>query len=446
MDTIAAIATPPGYGGIGVVRVSGNQVKTITEKVLKRPIAPRVANYLPFYSGNEVLDQGIALYFAAPNSYTGEDVLELQAHGGPIVLERILNTVIQLGARPAKAGEFTERAYLNDKMDLSQAEAIIDLINSSTEQAAKAAVKSLQGAFSKEIESLVTELIELRVFIEAALDFSEEEIDFLQEENIQLKIQSLSNKICQIINNAHQGQLLQEGLSVAIAGKPNAGKSSLLNCFAGKDIAIVTDIAGTTRDILKEKINIDGMPVHILDTAGLRDSNDKIEQEGIKRAKDAFQQADLILVLIDVRDKNSAIEASLIEPLPDKVKKIIVYNKIDLIEQQAKVEQDSKGSIQVWLSAKKQIGIDLLKQEIKKMVGYQQTTEGTFSARSRHMDALNKAEEFIQQAIAELNQGNYAELAAENLLQAQNQLNTITGEFSSDDLLGKIFAGFCIGK
>ena len=445
MDTIVAVATAPGYGGIGVVRVSGPQVKAIIEQVVKQNLTPRFATYLPFYKNEEVLDKGIAIYFPGPNSYTGEDVLELQGHGGPVVLDRILSTVISLGARPAKAGEFTERAYLNDKMDLSQAEAIIDLINSSTEQAAQAAVKSMQGEFSTEIHELVEKLIHLRVFIEASLDFSGEEIDFLQEQQIQKQTQALQDNIETILSTAHQGHLLQEGLSVAIAGKPNAGKSSLLNCFVGKEIAIVTDIAGTTRDVMREQINIDGMPVNILDTAGIRESDDIIEQEGIKRAFQAFENADLILILLDVKDKDTQIEVSIVDPLPKNIKTITVYNKIDLAKQQVKVEKN-KDSTQVWISAKQKIGIDELKQEIKKTVGYKQTSEGTFIARRRHITALEEAKTFINMAVNELNVGSYAELAAENLLQAQNALNTITGEFSNDDLLGRIFEGFCIGK
>ena len=445
MDTIAAVATAPGFGGIGVVRVSGGLVKKIAQKIVKQTLNPRKATYLAFYQEKEVLDKGIALYFPAPHSYTGEDVLELQGHGGPVVLDRILSAVLKLGARLAKAGEFTERAYLNDKMDLSQAEAIIDLINSSTEQAAKAAINSMQGEFSSAIHKLVEKLIQLRIFIEAALDFSDEEIDFLQEQQIQKQTQTLETSIQKILSTAHQGHLLQEGLSVAIAGKPNAGKSSLLNCFVGKEIAIVTEIAGTTRDVMREQINIDGMPVNILDTAGIRESEDLIEQEGIKRAFKAFETADLILVLLDVKDKGTAVEAEIVDPLPKNIKTITVYNKIDKAENSPKIEKTENGT-QVWISAKQKQGIEALKQEIKKLVGYQQTAEGTFIARRRHITALEEAKEFIAMAVNELNIGSYAELAAENLLQAQNALNTITGEFSNDDLLGRIFEGFCIGK
>jgi len=444
-DTIAAIATPPGRGGVGIVRVSGPQTFAIAQKILGKLPAIRRTEYLPFKDQHQqTVDTGIALLFQKPHSFTGEDVLELQAHGGPVVLDLLLQAVFHHGARPARAGEFSEQAFLNNKLDLTQAEAIADLIEAESEQAVRAANRSLQGEFSLRIHQLVNQIIHLRVFVEASLDFPEEEVDFLSDQRIQQQLDAIKDELAQVMNSAQQGCLLKEGMTLVIAGRPNAGKSSLLNLLAGRESAIVTDIAGTTRDILKEHIQLDGLPLHIIDTAGLRDSQDPVEQEGIRRAWQAINAADRVLLLVDASDSQHdhlAIE----QQLPQHLGRTRVYNKIDLCDDSARIENRDQ-EVDIWLSAKTGDGLALLQQHLKQVMGYQQGNEGQFMARRRHLQALQRAGEHIQQAESNLKQLQAGELMAEELRQAQEYLNQITGEFSSDDLLGEIFSSFCIGK
>ena len=444
-DTIAAIATPSGNGGVGIIRISGTHVLDIASKLFSKPLPPRAAVYTPFFDEfGETIDSGIALYFPAPHSYTGEDVLELQGHGGSVVLDMLLRRVLALGSRLAKAGEFTERAFLNNKLDLAQAEAIADLINASTEQSVRSAQKSMQGVFSTQIHELVEELTQLRVYVEAAIDFVDEEIDFLSDGVIERRLQALLNRIEQIQATAQQGRLLRDGMTLVLAGKPNAGKSSLLNALAGHDAAIVTDIAGTTRDVLRERIQLDGMPLHIIDTAGLRESDNIVEQEGIRRAHTEMAKADLILLLIDVRESENEIE-KLSTTLPTGVEVIRVYNKIDLLQRLPEIHLTEKG-IAIYVSIKTGLGLDLLTAHLKKSVGFNAGAENVFIARRRHLEALKAGHEFVQQALAQLQNALASELVAEDLRQAQQHLAEITGEFTSDDLLGKIFSSFCIGK
>ena len=446
IDTIAAIATAPGQGGVGIVRVSGSLAGEIAKQLIGQIPSARYAHYTAFKNNNdETIDSGIALFFKGPNSFTGEDVLELQGHGGPIVLDILLQQVLSLGARPARAGEFSERAFLNEKIDLAQAEAIADLIAAESEEAAKAAMHSLNGDFSQQINHLVEQLTQLRMHVEAALDFPEEEIDFLADKVIENKLKAVKEDLQSVQNAARQGRLLKEGMTVVIAGKPNAGKSSLLNRLAGQDAAIVTDIPGTTRDILREHIQIDGLPLHIIDTAGLRESEDVVEQEGVKRARQNMEQADQILYVADINDKDQ----SLLETLPEEIGKIVIYNKIDQIKISAKLDQkiDRAGRefTEIYLSAKNGEGIDLLKEHIKRVMGYENRQEGKYMARRRHIEAIEKAKENLDRAEVNLSHGQ-GELVAEELGLAQNELASITGEFSSDDLLGRIFSDFCIGK
>lgn len=442
IDTITAQVTPPGRGGVAVVRISGPLTTAIASAILKQPLVPRTATYLPFYAGDDVvMDEGLAIYFPNPHSFTGEDVLELQGHGGPVVVDMILQRVLQLGARLARPGEFSERAFLNDKMDLAQAEAIADLIDASSSQAARLALRSLQGEFSREIQAITEKIIQLRIYIEAAIDFTDEEIDFLADAALTRQMQSIINDLQQIQRNARQGSFLREGITAVIAGAPNVGKSSLLNQLSGKDLAIVTDIPGTTRDVLRDFILIDDMPMHIVDTAGLRDSDDVVEREGMRRAHQEMQNADLVLYLQDASQQDSQVV------LPDAAKQcpvIVVRNKIDLTSQQPSVLDGD--IISVTLSAKTGAGIDLLKQQIKKTVGFEQQAEGIYLARRRHLDALARAAEHVQQAHEQLSTSKAGELAAEDLRLAQHAMAEITGEFTSDDLLGRIFSSFCIGK
>ena len=444
-DTIAAIATPPGRGGVGIVRVSGPQSREIAENILGSCPNIRRAEYLPFKdSAGEVIDTGIALYFQKPHSFTGEDVLELQAHGGPVVLDMLLKRVLSLGARVAKAGEFSEQAFLNDKMDLAQAEAVADLIEADSEDAAKAAVRSLQGEFSSSIHQLVEKLIELRLYVEAALDFPEEEIDFLSDGIVESKLSAIEQSLDQVFKSARQGCLLREGMTLVIAGRPNAGKSSLLNQLAGKESAIVTDIPGTTRDVLREHIQLDGLPLHIIDTAGLRDSDDPVEQEGVRRAWREIEQADRILLVVDdEHPENDHLEIE--DQLPGHIGVTRVYNKIDLTGRVAGYIE-AENEIDIAVSVKTGAGLDLLKDHLKTCMGYEQSTEGQFMARRRHLDALESAKEFLSSARTNLVELQAGELLAEELRQAQEVLNQITGEFTSDDLLGRIFSSFCIGK
>ena len=433
-DTIAAIATPPGKGGVGVIRLSGPLALEIGEKISARKLPLRQANFAYFKDQKQqVIDSGLAIYFAGPNSFTGENVVELQGHGGPVIQDLLLKEVIRLGARQARAGEFSERAFLNDKIDLAQAEAIADLIDSSTAQAAKGAMRSLQGEFSEKVNALLKELIYLRMYVEAAIDFPEEEIDFLADEKVTKSIEALQQSLAQTIQQAGQGAILRHGLKLVIAGKPNAGKSSLLNALSGHEAAIVTDIAGTTRDIVRETIDIDGLPVHIIDTAGLRDSDDTVEKIGIERARKATQDAVHVLLLIDASE-NEIDYLGL-----DQTNTTTVFNKIDLVSKEPSVDG-------LKISAKTGTGIKELRDHIKLLAGYQEENETIFTARRRHITALEEGRNSVERGLDQLKIHNAGELLADELLQAQNALNDITGEFSADDLLGEIFSGFCIGK
>ena len=442
-DTIAAIATPPGNGGVGIIRISGPAAPGIAEnltgKILPKPRYAQFSNFLD--ADGYVIDSGLLLYFAAPASFTGEQVLELQGHGGSVVLDMLLRRVLELGARLANPGEFSQRAFLNNKIDLAQAEAIADLISSGTEQAVRSAQQSMQGVFSEQINELIDELIELRVFIEAAIDFVDEEIDFLGDGVVGGRIQRLQAKLAEICKTAQQGRLLHDGMTVVLAGKPNAGKSSLLNALAGHDAAIVTDIAGTTRDVLRERIQLDGMPLHVIDTAGLHDSDNPVEQEGIRRARQEIAKADQILLLIDSTDTDSA---SLDDSLPANIAITKVFNKIDLVGGQARAAQTPQGT-EIHLSIKHRLGLDLLRQHLKQSMGFTESADNVFVARTRHIQALQQAAQAVDSAAEQLRHQAH-ELVAEELRQAQTSLSAITGEFTSDDLLGEIFSSFCIGK
>jgi tRNA modification GTPase len=442
-DTIAAIATPPGNGGVGVIRISGTLVTEIAKQLLNKSLIPRHALFSSFIDADgSVIDSGISLFFPAPASYTGEDILELQGHGGSVVLDMLLRRVISLGARLANPGEFTKRAFLNDKLDLAQAEAVADLIESSTEQSVRSAQKSMQGVFSAQINELVSELTELRIYVEAAIDFVDEEIDFLTDGVVENRIIRLLQSIQQIQKTAQQGRLLRDGMTVVLAGKPNAGKSSLLNALAGHEAAIVTDIAGTTRDVLRERIQLDGMPLHIIDTAGLRESDNSIEKEGIRRAHEEIQKADKILLLIDARESETE---DLLKTLPTNIDITKVYNKIDLLGISSGIKQTESG-YSCYLSIKTGNGMDLLKQHLKQSVGFNEATDNVFIARRRHIEALRIGYDYISSALCQLQVSQAGELVAEDLRQAQMSLAEITGTITSDDLLGKIFSSFCIGK
>ena len=443
VDTICAIASAIGQSGIGIIRVSGPLVKSIFKQILQTNLKPRYAYYGPFYDyEGSVIDKGVAIFFPGPNSYTGEDIVEFQGHGGASVLRKLLETITDSKVRLAEPGEFTKRAFLNGKMDLIQAEAVQDLIQSNSEESALSAVRSLTGEFSTKINELLSELISLRVFVEATIDFSDEEIDFLESHEVSSKLYALKKSLNDILNTATQGAILRDGIYVAIAGKPNAGKSSLLNSLTKQSSAIVTDIAGTTRDVLKETIHVDGMPVHIIDTAGLHNSNDVIEQEGIRRANMEIKNADIILLVYDSND--SAFDLTI---LPDSVKdkpKILVRNKIDLVGLKPSV-QKVNNVLDIAISAKNGEGVDSLQDALSEFAGLNATAEGVFLARKRHINAIEETLVFISNAIDQLKHGS-SELVAEDLRQAGLQLSQITGEFSSDDLLGEIFSSFCIGK
>ncbi|MDF1653895.1 MAG: tRNA uridine-5-carboxymethylaminomethyl(34) synthesis GTPase MnmE [Coxiellaceae bacterium] len=448
-ETIVAIATPPGYGGVGILRVSGSLAPAIAKHMLGECPKPRYASLSPFANEQgDVIDNGIALYFKAPHSFTGDDVLELQAHGGPVVLDELLQTALHFGARIAEPGEFSKVAFLNNKLDLAQAEAIADLISATSRQAAHGALRSLQGEFSQAVSSLLQQLIHCRMQVEAAIDFPDEDIDFVAESTVIADCEAMVQHIEQLLHAAQQGALLREGITVVIAGRPNAGKSSLLNYLSGEDTAIVTEQAGTTRDILREKIHIDGMPLHIIDTAGLRDSNDVIEQEGIKRAWQQMKQADLVLFMVDAQQLQQNPSQLLIDLKPFEsidVPILLVKNKIDMTDEQPDAWQahEHKG---VAISVKSDSGMQQLKTAIKDFAGYQQHAEGNFTARRRHVDALQRAAIAINTGVEHYQQQQAAELLADELKQAQQALSEITGEFSSDDLLGEIFSSFCIGK
>lgn len=450
-DTIAAIATATGRGGVGIVRVSGPKARLVAEQLLKIQLQPRYAHYCDFSSRTgDVLDQGIALFFPGPNSFTGEDVLELQGHGGPVILDLLLREITQLGIRLARPGEFSERAFLNDKLDLAQAEAIADLIDATSEQAARNALHSLQGAFSKRIHELVEALIHLRIYVEASIDFPEEEIDFLSDGKVARDLDGIINKLQQVFKEARQGVLVRDGMRVVIAGRPNAGKSSLLNALSGRESAIVTSIEGTTRDVLREHIHIDGMPLHIIDTAGLRESPDEVEQIGIQRAWQEIQQADRVLLLVDSRHSQLTdpheIWPEFVDKLQDPNKITLVRNKIDLSDETAGLFTPASGDLYIGISAATGAGIDALKQHLKTIMGFNESGEGGFTARRRHLDALERAQSFLASGKAQLQGYAAGELLAEDLRHAQNSLSEITGEFTPDDLLGRIFSSFCIGK
>ncbi|TMO54317.1 tRNA uridine-5-carboxymethylaminomethyl(34) synthesis GTPase MnmE [Pseudoalteromonas phenolica] len=450
-DTIVAQATAPGRGGVGIIRVSGSLSTHVAEKILGKCPKPRYAEYLSFNSlAGTQLDQGIALFFNNPHSFTGEDVLELQGHGGPVVIDMLLKEICQIeGVRLAQPGEFSERAFLNDKMDLTQAEAIADLINATSEQAAKSALHSLQGDFSKHIHTLVEKVIHLRMYVEAAIDFPDEEIDFLSDGKVAGDLAAIITQLDEVRQQAKQGSIMREGMRVVIAGRPNAGKSSLLNALAGREAAIVTDIAGTTRDVLREHIHIDGMPLHIIDTAGLRESPDKVEQIGIERAWDEIRQADHVLLMVDGTDTTETdpmqIWPEFMQQLPDGMKVTVIRNKIDLSNEAVNLDKAGQYPL-LRLSAKSTEGVDLLREHLKECIGFTGATEGGFMARRRHLDALERAAEHLDIGQTQLEMHVAGEILAEELRLTQQHLNEITGEFSSDDLLGKIFSSFCIGK
>jgi len=452
-DTIVAIATAAGRAGVGVIRLSGTEdLQPIAHKLLGRDqqLTPRRAHYGRFIdSEGATVDQGLLLYFPSPHSFTGENVLEIQGHGGPLVLDLLIKRCLELGARLARPGEFSERAFLNDKLDLVQAEAIADLIDAASERAVRSANRSLQGEFSKQVHQLVERMTQLRVYIEAAIDFPEEEIDFLADDRMRRDLSSLADDLQQIKWSAQQGALLRDGITVVLAGKPNAGKSSLLNALAKQDRAIVTPIAGTTRDVLRERITVDGVPLNIVDTAGLRATQDSVEQQGVLRAWQEIETADVVLLVVDVNDGQAADLETLwpeyLQRFPeDRHKVMVLFNKIDLCEDAVPAALSSENYIP--LSAKTGAGIDLLRTALLRAVGFQEFSEDVFCARRRHIDAVSKASDFVSSGIEQLLASNAGELLAEDLRQAQQSLGEITGEVTPDDLLGHIFSSFCIGK
>jgi tRNA modification GTPase len=445
-DTIAAISTAPGRGGIGIVRVSGPASAIVARGILRALPAARTAELHRFLDAQgEAIDEGIALYFPAPSSFTGEDVLELQGHGGPVVLDLLLARTFELGARPAQPGEFTQRAFLNDKIDLAQAEAIADLIDSGSAEAARAALRSLQGEFSSQVHGLAESVLTLRMWVEAAIDFPEEEIDFLADRALGDRMEFIRRRFAELAETARQGALLRDGLTLVIAGRPNAGKSSLLNRLAGYEAAIVTPIPGTTRDVLRERIEIDGLPLHVLDTAGLRDSADEVEAEGIRRAHRELERADRVLFIVDASDPVAvaAIDGDL-AALPTQAPRTVVCNKIDCAGRAAVMEP---GDVpRVHLSAKSGAGLDLLRAHLKDCVGFHPAGGGALSARARHLEALRRARAHVEEAQRLLTERHAGELVAQELTEAQRDLGEITGQVTSDDLLGRIFGSFCIGK
>ena len=449
-DPIVAIATAPGRGAVGMVRVSGKDLSAVIAAVCNKALQPRMATYLPFLDGQGVaIDKGLAIYFPAPHSYTGEDVLELQAHGGPVVLNLLLARCLQAmpALRVAQPGEFTERAFLNDKIDLAQAEAIADLIDASTETAARSAARSMTGEFSNAVNALLAQLIHLRMLVEATLDFPEEDIDFLQKADAEGQLRRLQTTLASVLRNAQQGSILREGIKVVIAGQPNAGKSSLLNALAGAELAIVTPIAGTTRDKVSQLIQIDGVPLHIVDTAGLREALDEVEKIGVERAWAEIESADAVLFLHDLTQQNAPdyiaadglIMLAIGLKLPQNTPVIDVWNKADLVATGSKAG--------VLISARTGQGLQALREQLLRVVGWQSAPEGVFMARERHVSALAKVDEQLTKAAGQFQATSPAlDLMAEDLRQAQNFLSEITGQFTPDDLLGEIFSKFCIGK
>lgn len=441
-DTIAAIATAPGRGGIGVIRVSGPELCGFSRQLCSQEPQPRQATLAGFRDAEgRLIDTGLLLYFPSPHSFTGEDVLELHGHGGTVVMQMLLSRCLDLGARLAEPGEFTRRAYLNGKLDLAQAEAVIDLIDAATTAAARSAVRSLQGEFSREINALLEQLTELRALVEATLDFPDEEIDFLQAADAFGRLERLQQRLANVFDRAQQGKLLQGGLNVVIVGQPNVGKSSLLNRLAGDDLAIVTPVAGTTRDIVRTTLQIEGIPLHIIDTAGLRETDDEVEKIGIARAWREIERADLVLLLVDARSGVGDAEQAILAQLPENLARVTVYNKIDLAERIAERHDEGCG-VAIFLSAKQGEGVDLLRSELLRIAGWH-PAEDVFIARERHLRALAATAEHLVAARAQL---SHLELLAEELREAQTALGTITGQLSADDLLGEIFGRFCIGK
>ncbi len=446
-DTIAAVATPAGRGAVGVIRVSGARAPDVGRALLGSLPAPRLAQLMRFLGADgATLDQGLVLYFPAPASFTGEHVLELQGHGGVLVLDLLLKRLFELGCRPARPGEFSERAFLNGKLDVTQAEAVADLIDAGSAAAARAAVRSMQGDFSARIHALQQQLTELRTRVEAAIDFPDEEIEALPATVLRDRLSQVFIAFAAIEAAARQGALLREGLHVVIAGRPNAGKSSLLNRLVGDDVAIVTALPGTTRDLLRQHVHLDGMPLNLVDTAGLRTAGDVVEEEGIRRARAEMQRADRILFVIDgsLRDDPARLPADL-AGLPREIPVTLLINKIDLSGALPRLEE-SEGITRIYASAASGAGVDLLRQHLKHSAGFRESPSGALSARRRHLVALERAHQLVQDAADALEQSRAAELVAEDLRLAQQALGEITGEFTSDDLLGEIFSSFCIGK
>ncbi len=446
-DTIVAPATPPGRGGIGIVRVSGPKAPEIAAVLLGELPPARTARFARFLDGaREPLDAGLALFFPAPHSYTGEHVLELHGHGGPAVLEAVVQRILEIGARRAQPGEFTLRAFLNNKLDLAQAEAIADLVDAGSREAARAAMRSLQGEFSAMVHGLTEAVTDVRAHVEAAIDFPEEEVDFLADRQLHDRFHTLNDHFDAVEQSARQGALLREGMTVVIAGRPNAGKSSLLNRLAGYEAAIVTPIPGTTRDIVRERIDIDGMPLHVLDTAGLRDSADVVEAEGIRRAHEQMRRADRVLFVIDLTaDPDARAYAQERERLPRDVPVTLVLNKSDL-SSGIPLADTLTGPPRIAISALTGAGLDRLRDHLKDCVGFKSVDAGSVSARRRHLEALRRARGHVEAAEHRLRESRSGELVAEELRGAQQALSEITGEFTSEDLLGRIFGSFCIGK
>lgn len=444
-DTIAAIATAPGRGGVGIVRVSGPACRDVAQGVFGRVPSPRQATFGQFRdSAGQPIDEGLALYFPGPHSFTGEDVLELHGHGGPIVLDMLLTRALSLGVSMARPGEFTERAFLNGKLDLAQAEAVADLIDSATTQAARLAVRSLEGELSRRVNALAEDLTGLRVFVEATLDFPDEQIDFIPAAEVSARLSSILGDVGKLKQSARVGRLLRDGMTVVIAGRPNAGKSSLMNALAGRDSAIVTDVPGTTRDLLREQTQIDGMPVHLIDTAGLRESTDLIEREGVRRARAEIERADLVLWVFDDRADPMHLALDRAE-VPPAVPLVLVRNKVDLTGTPIGLDPAADPP-EIALSARTGAGIDRLRRFLKERMGYRDAQEGEFIARRRHLDAIERAEMGLRQAVSTLADSASLDLVAEDLRSAQRALGEITGAVTPDDLLDRIFASFCIGK